>query len=304
MLYRLALVILGVIAAATGFSDVSSVNFDRNTVVADGAPIIATVTLDAPAGVGGMDVTLAHSTGTSCQTTLHIDEGFDSNVCSFYPPFAVNSTQEIWLSAGTPGQEFPAFGNGIVKPLIVTGCTCGLQPQVCGGYVDLTIKLNGTPADGVDAALTSSDPNVTFFSTNIAFNPFQRSRTVRMYFPDNAAASSTVTITLDNNGQVYESTPFYPRALRVSGLTAGTTFLPTETDTICTVTLNGVQRVDTVVTLSSGTYLDCPTSVTVLAGQLTATFTLSAKHTRRDRIETVRAAVNGLGISLPINIQS
>ena len=120
---------------------------------------------------------------------------------------------------------------------------------------------------------------------------------------DDVAALTTVTITA--------STPFVARGVNlnikpmlVTALSLNPSSIQGGSDSTGTVTLSGIVEVDTVVDLSvSKSGVTLPTTVTVLAGNNTADFTMTADATTVLKTRTIRAGRKGLskGQALTIN---
>ena len=253
-------------------ANVSSVALTNPTIRA-GASTTGTVTLGVPAGSGGQVVTLnSNNSAVTVPATVTVDEGQTSAT------FTVTSTGNASTTArirGTVGKSLADATLTVNQPVI---SSVFLSPALVNAGASTTFTVNlavSAPAGGIVVNLNS---------TNTAFATVQSTVTVlegqtwatATVTTSATATSPTVIIRAQIPGGVFK-----PANLTIAHPVLRNLLLTPNTvvggaSSTLTVSLTAVATLDTVVNLSTDdSAANAGTSITILAGQSSATTTVS-----------------------------
>lgn len=259
--------------------------------VSGGVGLVATIAIDAPAPVGGLTVALAQSGNVlDMPTSLVIAEGETSGVFEIDTLPVATDTAVVVTATG--GGESASTVLMIQAPMV---SQLQLTPQsVTGGTSVTGLVLLGSPAPagGASVSLASTSLNATVpTSVVIAAGQFSAPFTVttRSVAVDSSAVLSAtafgtrVKTTLSILGPKVQSVQ-----LAANTITSGTALMATVMLTTAAPTGGKV-----VILSSSSVNVTVPASVTVLAGQTTATFLVSSVAVTSQETATITATTNG-----------
>ena len=259
--------------------------------VSGGLGLLATVTIDAPAPAGGLQIDLSQSsTILDIPASIQIDEGQTTGTFDIdSAPVAIDTAVVV---TATGGGESASTVLMIQAPMV---SQLQLTPQsVIGGTSVTGLVLLGSPAPagGATVALASTSLNATVpTSVVIAAGQYSAPFTV-----------TTRSVAVDGSA-VLSATAFGTRVkstLSILGPKVQMLQLPASTITsgisqLATVILTTAAPTGgkVVILSSSSVNVTVPASVTVLAGQTTATFLVASVAVTSQETATITATTNG-----------
>jgi trimeric autotransporter adhesin len=265
--------------AGPGKGTITGLTLSPNPVTG-GSPSTGTVTLSAPAGPGGVLVTLASDNGAATvPTSITIPQGSSTGT------FPVNTTA---VGSTTTANISATSNNTVSAPLTINpaaapapcvgGLTLNVNAVPGGNPVTATVTLTGpAPQGGTTVQLLYTGAGVTG-PASILIGQGQTTGTFMV---------STATVATIINSTIQALTGACPGVtvnLMVTPPVPVLTSVSVNPSTITlggqalgTVTLSGISASDTVVNLSTnipGTQIKIPATVTIPAGTSSATFTV------------------------------
>lgn len=269
------------------------------TSVVGGATSVATVGLTAPAPVGGFVVTVTAGVGATVPATVLVPAGATSATFNITTATVAATTNVVITAAGGGRSRTATL---VVTTQKVTALSVTPISVVGGASVTGTVTIGGpAPAGGFVVTLTSSKAAVAVPATVTVAAGATTATFVATSVP--VAATTALTITATAGGaSVKANVSVTAPAIAAIGLSplkvkGGTT-------STLTVTLSGVAPAGgTVVTLaSSSTTAVVPASITVLAGQLTATQVVTTRATTRNRTARITATTGATTLTATLSI--
>ena len=263
------------------------------TSVRGGSASTGTVTLNGPAPAGGALVTLGSSSAVATvPTSVAIAANATSSTFSVSTtPVAANTSVTISATYGTISRTATltvtaaTLSSVSLSPTSVLGGgsstgTVNLNgPAPVGGAL-VTLRSNNTAAASVPASVTIA-PNATTATFNVTTAP--------------VAANTSVTISA-TYGTTAKTASLTVKAAGLSSLTLSPTSVQGGTQAIGTVTLSGpAPPLGATVSLTSSktTVATVPSSVTVPANMLSATFAIATSPVTATKSVTISAKFGG-----------
>lgn len=302
---RSLLLVLTLGVSTLSFADVASVTFNNLAKIGGGTKevTIGTVTLTAPAGVGGVTVNLSDDSGGKIDLdviAIHIAEGASTGTFHVTSDTIVATDLPVNVTANDGGAS--ASGVITLRPFHVNSMIV-VGAAIRGCAVTVNISLNGKPRHTQTVTLSAPTGFTFVGGNNLTFLTGKSKMTLTMLVGTSAAATGNVlTATFDANGYVFERSPLATTALIVKTFTADSTTLTGGTSTMGHLTLNGTPTSDAVVTLAGSAHLSVPASVTVTGGSSIANFSISSSALTATRKEPVKATISGKTKSLSFTI--
>jgi hypothetical protein len=184
----------------------------------------------------------------------------------------------------------------------VAGVTLGATTIVVGGSGQGTVSLSAAaPADGATIALTSSAPAVASVQTPVMVLAGASTAT----FLVTGLTTGTATISATLNGSSHQSGTFTvtaaPSALVSIVLSAPTVIGGNPVTGTATISV-GAPAGGALVLLAGTDPLTVPPSVTVLAGQLSATFPVTTRTVSSSGSGTVTGSYGGVSVSAMVSV--
>ncbi len=305
---------LGTISAAFNGSDdasltvippvVTSVVIAPDPIVGGVENSVGTVTLNGPAPAE-MIVDLAETSSViATLPSIEIVEGATSGTFPvFSSPVVIATAADVTASF----QASSAMDTVVVNPVPLQGLT--LAPSsVVGGSGDsvATIKiLVNAPVGGTTFALASGNTSVATVPSSVTIPAGQSQVT----FPVVSAITGTTQTSMISAtfGVVTVNSTLTVTPLGVSTVTLSKGIVQGGSENSTgTVTMNAAPKVDTVVTLTSSNTaaVTVPVSVTVLAGETTATFTLTTSYIDSNSSSTISATYNGVTKTIGLTVNA
>ena len=266
------------------------------TSVQGGSPTTGTVTLNANAGPSGVTVTLSSNTSSAVPpATVQVPAGTNSTT------FTVNT---LAVQAQTSATITAVANGGSASTTLtingdnLTGLSLNPTTVVGGNNCVGTVTLSGpAPAGGTVVSLgitagPATVPNTVTVPAGSSSATFNIATT-----PVNASSTSTVTATLGTTNQTATLT-VAPMAL--TGLSLNPTSVAGGNSSTGTVTLNGPapsSGVSIALNSSLTSAATVPATITVAAGQSSATFTVNTFSTTKQKSATIQASFSGVNLS-------
>ena len=250
-------------------SELASVFVTPNSVVSGAQSVVGTVTLTGVAPAGGLTINLSSSNATvaSVDTQVTVPAGQSSvNFAVVTFPVATQRTATITATQGAIQRQTTLT----VNPPSLASFTILLQPVVPGQSTSGYILTTGTaPAGGWEYMVTSSHPSLVSVPATITVpgNDSQVTFPIQTHAGDPGAV---VTITVSRPGDTLSADLSFfsiqaPPSLAPQAISSGTVVVSKPLDTDVTAALS-----------TSNSNLTIPSSVTILAGQTSATFPITA----------------------------
>jgi hypothetical protein len=293
-----------VITAASGSSasatltvnpiTVSTVSLNPTSIVGGSGSVTGTVTLNTPAPVGGVTVALSSSNSAAAAVPANvvIAAGQTSNTFTITTS-GVSSANSVIISATYQGSKTATL---TVNSSSINSLSISMGSVVGGvGNATGTVYLSqAAPTGGAVVSLSSSNTGAITVPANFTIAAGQTSGTfaiTSLLVPSN----TTVTLTASYNGSktgTIQVTPIFINSLSVSP----SSLYGSQANATGTVYLNtaapsgGIQ-----VSLSSSDTngATVPATVTVNAGQTSATFTITSKAVATATTVTITGSLNG-----------
>ncbi len=200
---------------------------------------------------------------------------------------AVDANTNAIPATGTPGTV-------TVVPLpVMTGLSCLAGTLLTPASTTCTLSLSSAaPAGGISIALVSNNP-----SLSIPANVTVAAGQITASFNATAAAVSgnqTATVTASFGGSTVNTTISLQAPVQLTGLACSPSTLALNATGACTVTLSKAVASAVVVALSSSSAaISLPTSVTIPAGQSSATFPVTSGTISGSQAAVITASYNG-----------
>jgi hypothetical protein len=243
------------------------------TAVTGGTPSTGTVTLNAAAPAGGVNVTLT-SNNVNATVPVSVTVGIGATTANF----AITTKPVTRATAAT----ITATYNGVAKAATLTlnppNSLAGVAfnpavvifPSFAVGTVTLT---SAAPAGGAIVALTSTNTSEFYLPDSVTV---PAGATTANFNVGTALFASTTTITATYNG-VAKAAILTSVDPTVVAMACNPNPVISGTTTICTVTMNGIMPVDTPVFVLSDQPFYAPASgtLTVPAGASAAAFSIN-----------------------------
>ncbi len=269
------------------------------TSVVGGATSVATVGLTAPAPVGGFVVKVTSGAGATVPAMIVVPAGATSATFNITTA-AVAATTNVVITAAGGGRSKTA--TLVVTTQTVTALAVTPISVVGGTSVTGTVTIGGpAPVGGFDVSLTSSKAALTVPPTVTVDAGATTATFVASSTP--VAAKTALTISATAGGaSVNANVSVTPPGIAAIGLSPLT--VKGGTTSTLTVTLSGVAPAGgTVVTLaSSSTTAVVPASITIPAGQLTATLVVTTLATTRKRTARITATTGATALAATLSI--
>jgi Domain of unknown function (DUF4082)/Bacterial Ig domain/Carboxypeptidase regulatory-like domain len=264
-------------------ANLSAVNFSSSVTVASlvispasvigGSNSSGTVTLSAPAPLGGTVVTLSSSNTAAAQVPATVTVAANATTATFTvttSPVAANTSSTISAT----------FGTTQTASLMVTAATLSsvtLNPTSVIGSTSSTgtVTLNGpAPSGGAVVSLSSSNPAAAQVPISVTVPP---NATTATFIATTSPVPTTTSLTISGTYGSTQSASFTVTPPVLSSLSLNPTSVPGGASSGGTVTLNGpAPSGGAVVNLSSSNpAAQVPMSVTVAANATTSTFTVT-----------------------------
>jgi trimeric autotransporter adhesin len=288
--------------AAPGLQLIADLNLTPNPVGAGGTAT-GTVTLSAPAGAGGVSVTLSSNNGAaSVPASLTIPQGQTSGTFAVSTT-SVTSTQNATITATSANTA-------------TAGLTINPQPQLSGFSVSPSSVTGGTSATGtvtLAQAAPAGGATVTLSSSNGAAQPpgtvtVPAGQASASFTINTTPVSSEQTATLTASlGPSQRTAQLAVRAPCVGGLTLSVSSVLGGSGATGTVTLTGPAPAGgaTVTLVSGNAAIQVPGTVTVPAGQTSAIFSVATSAVSTVVASTIQALFGSCpGVSVNLSVQA
>ena len=283
--------------ALVGFAqaDVDNVSFIDSTICGGSAGSrTGTVTLDAVAGVGGVDVDLSDDSALlDIPATVHVNEGEDNASFVAKGPTLVATATNVVISASVAGQAVPAQVMVQVTPLRVKAFNWGDQRPSRGSRIQVTIRTNAPPAVDLPLTLFSGSGQIAFPGGTSIVMPAGQTSTVIPVEIELTAGDEQITVTVVPTSVVYNANLMKTQSLRGIALIPGSSTVVGGESTTVEYVLSNVVVDDFPVNVQTGTYLDTDYVLTVPAGSDRVVFTVNTKKTGRDRTQEMSIPLFG-----------
>jgi hypothetical protein len=279
-----------------------SLTLDPNTVVG-GNPSTGTVALNAPAPAGGLQVQLSSNNPNVASVPASVTVPAGQRTASFRVDTRVVASQTQAMITARLGNS-SRQATLTVNPPALESLTLDPNTVVGGNPSTGTVALNGpAPAGGLQVQLSSNNPNVASVPASVTVPAGQRTASFRV--DTRVVASQTqamITARLGNSSRQATLT-VNPPALE--SLTLEPNPVVGGTPSTGRVALNapapagGLQ-----VRLSSNNpnVASVPASVTIPAGQRSATFTVNTQAVASQTQVTITATLNGQSRSATLTV--
>ncbi len=248
---------------------IHSISVSPNPAVSGSSNTVGTIELTGPAPEGGIVVSLSSSNVTvaavDAQVTVPAGQTSTTFPVTVYP-VATQRTATITATQGAIQRQTTLT----VNPPSLASFTILLQPVVPGQSTSGYILTTGTaPAGGWEYMVTSSHPSLVSVPATITVpgNDSQVTFPIQTHAGDPGAV---VTITVSRPGDTLSADLSFfsiqaPPSLAPQAISSGTVVVSKPLDTDVTAALS-----------TSNSNLTIPSSVTILAGQTSATFPITA----------------------------
>ena len=269
------------------------------TSVVGGSISVATVGLTAPAPAGGFVVTVTAGVGATVPATVVVPAGSTSAAFNITTAVVATTTNIVITAAGGGKSRTATL---VVTPQKVTALAVTPVSVVGGRTIAGTVTVGGpAPTGGIVVALTSSKPAVTVPASVTVDAGATTASFVATAVPVSATSALTITATA-GGASVKANVSVTAPVIAAVGLSPLT--VKGGTTSTLTVTLSGIAPAGgTVVTLgSSSTTAVVPASITVPAGQLTATQVVTTLATTRNRTARITATTGATAMSATLSI--
>jgi hypothetical protein len=271
--------------------------------VTGGTPAAGTITLDAPAPAGGVQVSVTSASGAiGLPSTVTVAAGQTSATLTITTN-AVAADTDTTITASVNGVS--ATGSLQVRKPVLGAATINPASVAGGDTAQLTVTMNGpAPAGGVLVALTSGNAKVTVpASVTVAAG---QSSAVANVVTQVVTTDTDVVITAASGGVSKASTI---RVLSPRAVPAQVTFTPATvlggTASSGKVKLaSGAPTGGVVVTLQvGGAGATVPATVTVTAGATEATFNVTTQAVTAQKDVTITASASGVSATGMLTIR-
>jgi len=280
-------------------TEIQAVEVDSANILG-GESVKGRVRLSAPAGAGGVTISIALNNGahgTLDKTTVTVPAG-ETGSDDFTLTTQLLSAQEIiQISATKQGYPSPPPADVTVRAL---GLTFTINPNVVIGgsqFSTGTLTLSeGAPTPGVIISLSSSDTSAATMPPTVSF---AKGETEKFFVITSHAVTADKNVTLSASMPTVPNVTVKTQNLQVVSLTANVKLTPStvlggSALVAGEVTLSSPAGPDGVlVTLSSSkpSVASVPPNVFVAAGQTKATFSVTSFPVANDTVATIGATL-------------
>ena len=273
----------------------ASVTLNQTSVIGGASPT-ATVTLNGPAPVGGVQMTLSSSNTSRATVPATVTVAAGWTVATFsVTTLVVTTTGSTSISATYAGAS-KSISLSVTPSVAAYSVVLNPAKAVGGSTSTGTLTLNGpAPAGGVVVPLSSSNGTVASVPATVAVPagavaaPF----TVTTFPVANLAS---VTITATFGGSAPTAALSVTQFVEANTVSLSSTSLRGPGTSTATVTLDGPALSPgavVILTSSDPTVATVPASVTVLTAAVSATFTVTALSVAAATSTTITAAYGG-----------
>jgi hypothetical protein len=251
-----------------------------------------TVTLNN-AAASAATVSLASNNGSlTVPANVTVSSG-QSSATFMATSGTVSSSQNVIITATLSGQSQQA-NISLAAAAQINSLTCSSAVVNAPGTSTCTVTLTATASSSASVALSSNNANVTVpGSVDIGSGLSSATYTVTV-----AAGSSNqtalLTATLNGGSQAFSLSTQSTNNRRPTSLLCSPSAITSHVTAHCAVTLDAAATTDSAVSIaSSSPLLSAPASVTVPAGQNSATFDAVSGSVSASQSATVTATLNG-----------
>jgi trimeric autotransporter adhesin len=210
-----------------------------------------------------------------------------------------NVNVSLLATANNTTQKFTLL---IESPVLLSKVNCGKTTILSGTSLSCTVYLNKATQSDVTILFSSDDPSILSAPASVSI-PARYSFTTMTVSAGTVSSSTIVRLTGSLNGGTI-TLPLTVQTPGPSALVCGTTLVPSQGTTTCTITLGAAPVADLpVALLSSSTAITVPASVTVQAGSTSATFTATAKAVTVQTRVTLSASASGAKQDFTLYVQ-
>ena len=272
--------------------------------VSGGSSSTCTATLLGTAPAGGASVSLsANNPAVSVPGAVSVPAGASSVTVSVSTT-SVATTQSATITASYAGVLQTASLS--VQPPTISSHRCAPATVLGGSSSTCTVTLSGAaPTGGSVVSLSSINSAVTVPASltipgGVASATFSAST-----IPVAVSQSAAVTASFSGASQtaLVAVVPAIPVTGLQCNLPGGTSFIPSLSSAVCTITLASPALASQPVALSSSAaYLTVPASVIVPAGAVSANFTINAGAITTGMNATITATTGGVSKALTLSV--
>lgn len=279
-----------------------ALTFNPNPVKG-GLPTTGTVTLTGPAPTGGVTVTLSSASSVVVVPGSVTVAAGQTSADFAVTTSAVSDTTDVVVTAtangGSVSGTLSVFGIGVASLTLNPTTVRGGQTSTA------TVTLSDpAPAGGAVVTLTSGNTGAATVPASVTI-PEGQTTTTFIVTSKPVPTSTNVTITATYN-RVSQSAVLRVNPPVLTGLTLNPATVFGGQTSVGTVTLDGPAPTGNLVvrlTSDNANVATVPASVTVAAGQTSATFTVTSQPVARRTVVTITATSNGASVSALLTVR-
>jgi uncharacterized protein (TIGR03437 family) len=265
-----------------------------------------TVTLNGPAGTGGITANLSSDTSSLTLPISVTIPGASASATFTANAGTLTSDRTATVTASITGSSVPTTIS-LISPLTVSGLQCVATSLAANASTTCTVTLSKVASGGgATVPLADTAPGALTVPPSVLVPAGSNSATFSAS-TGALTADQSATVTASMNGSSSPVTISLVSTLTVSSLQCVATSLAANASTTCTVTLSkaasGSGATVTLANTAPGT-LTVPPSVLVPAGSNSATFSASTAALTADQSATVTASLNGSSSPVAISLVS